>query len=210
MDQIQSLAVAYVADKSDKNFKKLIDRLEPGLRKYIFKITRDNDLCNDAYLQCITKVYKKIDQYNDHYQFSTWVYRIARNEALHLLTENKNTVSLNAMIDDNQSDHELRSASVDPYDEMDQNEEFQFDDERREKYQRIVEGIYTIETIYADILLDREVENMSYDELSKKYDITLAAVKTRLYRARKILSEKLGISSINEGLQEYHKVIFAV
>lgn len=198
MENIQTLACNFIKLRNDYSFKKLITRLEPGIKKYIFDIIKDRELTNDVYVETITKVYQKIDTYNDHYSFSTWVYRIARNGALMLLNDkHKNVCSLNSMMEDYDfqvPNDEVSAEESMRYEILEENKKmFLFDDEEMKKDSAISSILSDMPDIYSEILTDYEMGDLSYQEIADKYDISLSAVKLRIMRGRTMLRKKLGI-----------------
>ena len=80
---IQKLAKAFIEDPSEVNFKNLCERINWGLRSYIFKIVNDDDATTEVLSKTLEAIYFKRDQFNPNIaQFSTWMYRIAFNNAL--------------------------------------------------------------------------------------------------------------------------------
>lgn len=87
---IQKLAIQFISNPSDINFGLLCERINWGLRSYIFKIVKDNEATTEVITKTFENIYFKKDQFNPEIaQFSTWMYRIARNNALKYLQERK-------------------------------------------------------------------------------------------------------------------------
>ena len=87
---IQKLAIKFIAEPNEINFRNLCERINWGLRSYIFKIVNDDDATSDVVTKTFENIYFKRDQFNPQIaQFSTWMYRIARNNALKYLQEKK-------------------------------------------------------------------------------------------------------------------------
>ena len=87
---IQKLAIQFINNPSEKNFGLLCERINWGLRSYIFKIVNDDEATTEVLTKTFENIYFKKDQFNPQIaQFSTWMYRIARNNALKYLQEQK-------------------------------------------------------------------------------------------------------------------------
>lgn len=87
---IQKLAIQFITDPSETNFGLLCERINWGLRSYIFKIVKDNEATTEVITKTFENIYYKRDQFNPEIaQFSTWMYRIARNNALKYIQERK-------------------------------------------------------------------------------------------------------------------------
>lgn len=97
---IQMLADEFIEQRTENSFNILIKRLSPGIHKHIMEIVpsqqRRVEVINDVFV----KVWTKIDQYNkDVGQFSTWVYKIAYNEALLSIRYNAKLSSIDSGTD---------------------------------------------------------------------------------------------------------------
>lgn len=87
---IQKLAIQFIDDPSEKNFGLLCERINWGLRSYIFKIVNDDEATTDVITKTFENIYFKRNLFNPQIaQFSTWMYRIARNNALKYVQERK-------------------------------------------------------------------------------------------------------------------------
>jgi len=56
--------------------------MKPGMIYHAMNILKDEDSAEDVVSMAFTKIWTKIDQYNPYWNFSTWSYRIVRNEAI--------------------------------------------------------------------------------------------------------------------------------
>lgn len=188
---IQKLAETFIENRTDSDFKNLYDRLRPGLLNHCFGIIKERDLSEDAFLNCMSKIWTKIDQYDkDRGNFSTWCYNIARNESL-LLIKSRKRYSY-------QSDDEVEfSAAMSPdvhsYDpESDPLWNFISDEESFEKiYDAVIDEIQDLPPLYKDIMIDREINHMKYKDIAEKYDIKKRSIATRIRRARNKIRKKM-------------------
>lgn len=85
---IQKLALAFIETPSEENFGKLCERINWGLRGYIYKIVKDDSATTEVLTKTLENIYYKKDQFNPAIaQFSTWMYRIALNNSLKYVQE---------------------------------------------------------------------------------------------------------------------------
>lgn len=85
-DTIDAYASIFLAEPTEKHFQELWKRSWWGLRQHAFKILKDNDTTEEIVIQVLEKVWNKHHQYNpEKAKFSTWMYRICRNQALQYL-----------------------------------------------------------------------------------------------------------------------------
>lgn len=84
----EELARITIGDR--ESFTELIDRYEPKLRRYLARLARLSKEDSDDVLQeTFIKAYKNIESFDDDLKFSSWIYRIAHNEAISHLRKNK-------------------------------------------------------------------------------------------------------------------------
>jgi len=189
---IQKLANIFIKDKTDQNFKFLYERLKPGILNHCFGILKDRDLAGDAFLNCMAKIWTKIDQYDvDRGNFSTWCYNIARNESLLLIKSRKRYVN------QTESDVEFISALNPMHDSVYELEKdplwaFAYEENSVEEvYDAIIEEIKNLPTLYKDIMIDREINHMKYKDIAEKYNIKKRSIATRIRRARTKIRKKM-------------------
>ena len=92
-NSIQAIALEFIEKRDDSTFRTLINRLKPGLISYTYKYVNDIELCKEIVSKTFIAVWEKLDQYNSKYNFSTWIYAIAKNEALGQLRIQKRNLS---------------------------------------------------------------------------------------------------------------------
>jgi RNA polymerase sigma factor (sigma-70 family) len=192
---IQELAQNYLKSSSEKDFKQLYDRLKPGLLNHCRGILVDEEIAEDAVSKTFEKIWTKIEQYDDERgNFSTWAYNIARNESLLI---RKNSVRYTPLVYENVnlgnsgegSSHEsgmtveLTQGIAESFSDP------EWDLETREEkmaglYTDVVGRIQSLPLIYKDILIDRELHKMKYQDIATKHGMKKRAVATRIRRAR--------------------------
>ena len=80
---IQKLAINFYKSKNTQDFQLLTARIHYGLRSYLFGILKNNEWVDDVEVLVLEKIWSKIDLYDpDKAKFSTWLYKVAFNEAL--------------------------------------------------------------------------------------------------------------------------------
>lgn len=80
---ISRLAANFIADHSEKNFNALMKRCSWGLKAFIFNMTHSQEDTENILSITMEHVYFKIDSFKDDAgKFSTWMYRIAHNDAV--------------------------------------------------------------------------------------------------------------------------------
>ena len=158
------------------------------MRKYQARTLRlctvllnDPTLAEDAAQEIFLKAYEALPSFRGHATFSTWLYRIASNHCLDLLRkrQRERTESWDALIEESGEEAQpLLSAPQDPKTTL----------ANTELVQR---ALAQLSPEYRLILTLREIEGLSYQELTEALHCSLDAVKARLRRARLELLEHL-------------------
>lgn len=186
---IQIIANDFIKSKSDKKFKALYERLRPGLLNHCYGILRDRGLAEDAFLNCMTKIWQKIDQYDmERGNFSTWCYNIAKNESLLIIKERKKYKSKS------EDDVEFIASVILKNVPEEDDPLWSFIDEEDsidEIYDEIIEEIKKLPPLYREIMIDREINRMKYKDIAEKHNIKKRSIATRIRRARNKIRKKM-------------------
>jgi RNA polymerase sigma-70 factor, ECF subfamily len=189
---IQVLAESFISTRDERSFRFLYERVKPGVLNHCFTILKDFELAEDAFLNAMSKVWQKIDQYdNERGNFSTWCYNIARNESLLLLKSRSRYVT--------QSSEEMEVSSAK---QEEKNSTYELEEDPLwdflsggtdidEVYENVIEEIRDLPEIYRDIMIDREINGMKYKDIADKYGIKKRSIATRIRRARTRIRKKM-------------------
>lgn len=197
MATYRELTENYIETKSHHDYTMLYNRVKPGLTRYVANIIKDGEMAEDIAVNTLIKMWTKIDQYNPEYQITTWLYRIAMNDALGYIRERNKSTSMDRLRDDFgvdiNSQGTIESNSVqDLMEEAEMKTEMDFYDEEEAlntRYELALEAIRDLKPLYRDILVDRLINNMKYKDIAVKYEINLQTVKNRIRRGRTLISE---------------------
>jgi len=193
MASYREMTENYVASRSEADFTTLFYRIKPGLTSYVGKIVKDRDVAEDIAVNTLTKLWTKIDQYDPKYQVTTWLYRIAFNEALGYIAKRNKKTSLDQLaefgveVNDNGG---INAALEESY-EMTEQDFLDEDTELMERYQSALHAMQDLKEMYRDIVVDRLVNNMKYDDIAEKHGISLQTVKNRIRRGKALIAEKI-------------------
>lgn len=187
---IQELAERFLQTSQEKDFKSLYDRIKPGLLNHCKSILIDDEIAQDAVSKTFEKIWVKVSQYDPgRGNFSTWAYNIARNESLLIKKNSKKFTPLvyeSIELDGKDHDEFIPLSDITPEDIFTEpdwelnNSEGGFDD----LYEDVVQKMRSLPSIYKDILIDRELHKMKYQDIADKHNMKKRAVATRIRRAR--------------------------
>mgnify|MGYP001038973868 FL=1 len=161
-----------------KAFEQLVLEHEKIVYNIIYRIMDNEEDTYDLSQETFIKAYTKINQFNEESRFSTWLYRIATNTSLDELRKRKGkeTYSIDKPIIGEDND------MLPEY--IDENENVEKEIIGKEKNDVIECAFKELNKNNKIILNLREIQGLSYDEISKVLGISLGTVKSRISRAR--------------------------
>jgi|TARA_B110000977_G_C11027447_1_gene473812 RNA polymerase sigma-70 factor (ECF subfamily) len=201
MASYKQLTNNFLETKSDQDFAALYNKIKPGLTSYVYKIVKDSDMAEDIAINTLTKMWTKIEQYNPKYGITTWLYRIAFNDALGYINTRNKTTSLNKLSEYGVEVNGNGAMSTTLRDLMNESEEMSFqdyideDDALEEKYRKTLGAINDLKEMYRDILVDRMINHMKYDQLATKYNLPLQTIKNRIRRGKALVVEAVEVEN---------------
>ena len=197
MASYRELTEQFIENKSEKAFTTLYNRIKPGLTTYVNKIVKDRDIAEDIAVNTLTKMWTKIDQYYPKYQISTWLYRIAFNESLGYINKRNKKSSLDQLgefgveVNNNGSTHVSLADAFDDFYQMSEQDYIDEDNEIMNQYESALNAMNGLKDMYKDIVVDRLINNMKYDDIAAKYDVSLQTVKNRIRRGKALIAEQI-------------------
>ncbi len=186
---IQELAESFMKTSSEKDFVELYKRIKPGLLNHCKSILPEQEAAEDAVSNTMAKIWTKISQYDPlRGNFSTWVYNIARNESLVIKkSEDRYMPIIQEVIRNSEDNPDDPQVSINKFEE-DNFFEITFSTEDQNEmeglYENVLERMQSLPAIYKEILFDREILRMKYQEIADKHGMKKRAIATRIRRAR--------------------------
>ena len=181
MTREQEAAVIQAVLGGDVNaFEKLVKEYEKNVYNLALRMTGNSEDAADMSQEAFIKAYNSITSFRGDSKFSVWLYRIVSNVCLDFLRSRsrKQTVSLSAENDDGE-DVELDIADETQSPELLLDRSMTRDAVRR--------GLAALPPDHREILLLREIQGLSYEEIASVLGLVEGTVKSRIFRARKKL-----------------------
>lgn len=195
MANYREMTENFLQTRSEESFTALFYRIKPGLTAYVNKIVKDREVAEDIAINTLTKLWTKIDQYDPKYQITTWLYRIAFNDALGYINKRNKKSSLDQLSEFGVEVNTAGTTNInDLLLEVEMMTEQDYIDEDNlimEQYTNALTAMQNLSKIYRDIVVDRLVNNMKYDDIAEKHGITLQTVKNRIRRGKAIIAEQI-------------------
>ena len=181
MTREQEAAVIQAVLGGDVNaFEKLVKEYEKNVYNLALRMTGNSEDAADMSQEAFIKAYNSITSFRGDSKFSVWLYRIVSNVCLDFLRSRnrKQTVSLSVENDDGE-DVELDIADETQSPELLLDRSMTRDAVRR--------GLAALPPDHREILLLREIQGLSYEEIADVLGLEEGTVKSRIFRARKKL-----------------------
>ena len=193
----RELAENFYKTRSEKDYNSLYKRVKPGLRNYINKMVKNSEAADDILSNTLVKLWTKIDQYKPEYQITTWLYKIAFNESLGYIKERNQKSSLDQLREYGLQISEgvvVNDSISGRLAEMEQKTEEDFleeDNHIMSQYNNALKAMNNLKPMYKDIMEDRLIKNMKYEEIAQKHKVNLQTVKNRIRRGKMLIAEKI-------------------
>jgi RNA polymerase sigma factor (sigma-70 family) len=170
-----------INDQDQRAYAELMERYRDSIYFMLLKMVNNTDDADDLTIEAFGKAFKRLSQYTPAFAFSTWLFKIASNNAIDYIRKKRiKALSLDQGYTNEDGDSigfEVKDDSLDP-------------EEAFEKKQRILkmrEVVSKLKPRYRELVEMRYFQELSYEEISKELDIPLGTVKAQLFRAREFL-----------------------
>ena len=170
-------------------FEELVARFRVPIYNFVLRLLWDPSLAEDILQETFLRLWSHRDSYKEIARFSTWIYTIAGNLAKSELRRRKIRRWFSLGIGgggggtggDEHTKWEIADESMD----------VQRDLERRNISKRVEEEILKLPLEFREVVVLRDLQELSYEEISKILKIPLGTVKSRVNRGRARLRKRL-------------------
>ncbi len=171
-------------------FEQLVAERTGDIYALLFRLTEDAEEARDLTQETFLQAFRYISQFRGEADLRTWLYRIAVNQARNRWRwwkrrSRERTVSLDApasaemdatlgsqLQDRNASDPEQSTLA-------------------REREQVLIRALHTLSRSYREVIVLRDIEGLSYEQVAAALEISIGTVKSRLSRGRTELRRRL-------------------
>ncbi|MDZ4664675.1 MAG: sigma-70 family RNA polymerase sigma factor [Bacteroidota bacterium] len=166
-----------------KAYAELLQRYRESVYYMMLKMVNNKDDADDLTIEAFGRAFKKLDQYTPNYAFSTWLFKIASNNAIDFLRKKKlnNTISMDTRNQNSDYDASnlVRSTHLNP-------EEFYI---KKQKVEMVRAVIDKLKPKYKELVELFYFQELSHEEISVKLNLPIGTIKAQLFRARDFLFE---------------------
>ncbi len=162
------------AQKGDREaFNDLVCLYRASMINVIYRMCGDPSLAEDAAQVAFIQAWKHLPGFTLRTTFQSWLYRIGINAALDSLRRNK------------------PSTAIDDLPLISREEKMEARVERQERMRAVRQAVLSLPEASRAVIILREYEELSYQEIADAIDIPIGTVMSRLAYARKLLTERL-------------------
>jgi len=147
----------------------IVERYQTKLLRYITNLIGDENKAADVVQEAFIKAFINLNSFDIKKKFSSWIYRIAHNEAMNIVKKYRKEVSIPDGV------------------EFESSESIEDDFEQKEISLKVLKCLEGIPILYSDPLTLRYIEEKSYEEISDILRIPMGTVATRIARAKKLM-----------------------
>lgn len=176
-DESQLIDQALQGDRAA--FTRLVELNQDRLFASMRQVTGSPEEAEEVVQEAFIRAFVKLDTFQRNSQFFTWLYRIAFNSALTRKRRKRAKVSL---------DQYRESNGLEVSDDGDGVDEPML---RRERVQMVRRAMQTLSEDHRSILILREMQDHSYEDIAEILNISIGTVRSRLSRARGQLKSAL-------------------
>lgn len=169
-----------------KAYAELLQRYRESVYFMMLKMCSNKDDAEDLTIEAFGRAFKKLDQYSPDFAFSTWLFKIASNNAIDFIRRKKIKYALpiESRNEDGETfDHavNIKASGPDPEESFIKKQKVDairlLVDNLKPKYKEMIELFY--------------FQEMSHEEISKQLGLPIGTIKAQLFRARDLLYNAL-------------------
>jgi RNA polymerase sigma-70 factor (ECF subfamily) len=161
-------------EDDERAFGELVSRYESKVYSLALKMLRNPEDAEDVLQDTFLRAYRGIKSFKGNSTFSTWIYRITANSALMRLRKRQlPTVSIDDA-DEREAPINIADWAPGPVEQM----------LNQETQAAMTEAIEALPPEFRQVFVLRDIEELSNAEVAEILDLSVAAVKSRLHRAR--------------------------
>jgi RNA polymerase sigma factor (sigma-70 family) len=169
-----------------KAYAELLNRYRESVYFTMLKMCNNKDDAEDLTIEAFGRAFKRLEQYTPTYAFSTWLFKIATNNAIDFLRNKKknSALSLDTKMENDEGQEfskNIKASTLDPEETI----------IKKQKIEQLNVVVEKLKPRYKELVKMRYYEELSYEEIAVKLDLPVGTVKAQLFRARDFLYQIL-------------------
>ncbi|MBB5199372.1 RNA polymerase sigma factor RpoE [Glaciimonas immobilis] len=183
--EIDQLLVERVQRGDKKAFELLVIKYQRKLMRLVSRLVRDQAEAEDVVQEAFIKAYRALPQFRGDSAFYTWLYRIGINTAKnYLVTQGRRAPTST----------ESNSEDAETFDDGEQLRDINTPESllaTKQIAQTVNVAMEALPEELRTAITLREIEGLSYDEIAEAMGCPIGTVRSRIFRAREAIAEKL-------------------
>lgn len=186
-DEDRALINAFVSEQAKEAVDRLVIKYQDKVFNLCYRFMGNYHDANDCAQETFVRVYRSLASFKGQASFSTWLYRIVVNTCKNKLASLTYRLSkMFVRLDLPKGEEEKRQIEV-----KDESRSPEVVFSQSEKSKQIQKAIDALPRQQKAVVVLRDIEGLSYEEIAQITGHNIGTVKSKLARARKILREKL-------------------
>ena len=169
-----------VLDGDSNAYELLVREYEKNVYNLALRMTGNSEDAYDMSQEAFIKAYSSLSSFRGDSKFSVWLYRIVSNVCLDFLRSRNRRATVSLSVENDEGEE----VELDIADEASSPQALLDRSLTRDAVRR---GLQALPPDHREILLLREIQGLSYDEIAETLDLEVGTVKSRIFRARKKL-----------------------
>lgn len=166
------------------SYEKLMKKYYQMIYNLVYRMISKKEDVEDLTQEAFIKAFNSLQNFDKQFAFSTWLFKIATNNAIDYLRKKKlYTFSIDKEIQADDSDYKFEIP-----DHENKPDRHILDDQLKTI---LNEAIDTLPKKYKDVIVLRHKEEKEYEEIAKELKIPLGTVKAHIFRGRELLNKYL-------------------
>lgn len=179
MNEQKLIALAQQGDQSA--FEQLLDRYQKPVYHQALRLVGNPEDAADVTQEVFIKVWKHLPSFRGESEFSTWLHRLTDNAAIDLIRREKKRRGDSSLDDEESAVFQPVDPALTPQQTV----------ERKELQQALADGLAQLSEEHRQVLVMREVNGLSYEQIGEILGLSPGTVKSRIARARISLAKFL-------------------
>ena len=180
--QLDVELVQQAINGNQRAYAELLDRYRDAIYYMLLKMVNNAADADDLTIEAFGKAFKNIRQYTANFAFSTWLFKIASNNAIDFMRKKKlNNVSIDETLRTTDAVPNIRSEQPTPEESL----------ISEQKILMLRSIVAKLKPRYRKLVELRYFYEYSYEEISEEMELPIGTVKAQLFRARELLQNVL-------------------
>lgn len=174
-----------LSEKDQKAFAELMERYREPIYFMLLKMVNNKDDADDLTIEAFGKAFRRMHQYTPQFAFSTWLFKIATNNAIDFIRKKRiKAISIDQGFSTDDGDTieiSIKDAVLDPAEAM----------QKEERIKKMREIVDKLKPRYRKLVEMRYFDELAYEEIAEELNLPLGTVKAQLFRAREFLFQMM-------------------